>query len=150
MTQVFAFWAVVLLFLCLWACTVLVWTRQAGLFSGSSSIHFIWKVSWKELSKGIAVEAAEDWGSGFGTKLWCWPEDIPIVYLWSHSHHLWMVVQALPSTVLRVIRQRINTAVSGESDTSPCNSNFILKYWHLLHLGGMEVLLIIKSKCDSS
>lgn len=121
MIQVCTFWAVVLLFLCLWACTVLVWTRQAGRFSGSSSVHFIWKVSWKELYRGIAVETEEVWGSEFGAKLRCWPGEIPmewVVNFMSHSHHLWMVVQALPSTVLLVIRQGINTAMSGESDTS--------------------------------
>lgn len=140
--------------LCLWAFTVLGWTKQSGLFSGSSSVHFIWKVSLKELYLGIAVETAEDWDSGFGTKLWRWAEDIPrewVISLWSHSHHLWVDVEALPSTVLLVIRQRINTAMSGKSDTSPCSSNFILKYWHplLLHPGGMESL-IIKSKCDGT
>lgn len=154
MTRVCTFWTVVLLFC---VCELsLFWGEQnnqdcsqvAVLFTSSE------RSPWRNCTGGIAVETAEDWDSGFGTKLWRWAEDIPrewVISLWSHSHHLWVDVEALPSTVLLVIRQRINTAMSGKSDTSLCNSNFILKYWHPLplHPGGMESL-IIKSKCDGT
>lgn len=73
--------------------------RQAGHFSGSSAVCFIWKVFWKGLYKGVAVETVKDGASGSSTKLWCWPEDIPkewVVFLGSHSHHLRMDVEKLP------------------------------------------------------
>lgn len=95
--------------------------RQAGYLSGSSAVCFIWKVSWKGLYKGVAVGTAKDWGSRFGTKLWCWPEGIPrewVVSLGSHYHHLRMGVEALPSSMLLVTWQSINTVMLQESDTS--------------------------------
>lgn len=111
---------------------------QAGHLSDSGAVSYIWKVSknlllLEGIVEQVSVKTARDRGSEFGAKHWCRPENIPresVVSLGSHSHHLKLGVEVLPSSVLLVIRQGISTVMLKESGMSPLRLIWN-QYWNM-------------------